>query len=385
MSLNQHLEYPALGTFTLEDLGLSQSQEIHTKDPINDEGVLGEQKVNQPDAVIDVNLDPAKQEHTMAQSEIEAIPSWDSKIRLISDHASKIVDMSKIQQDIEGSGKLNQHHTDVIEATFEGFYSDANRRVMYTSFESRTGLSSAQDFMAKRLKASLEALSVEYADVNTNTQSEMAQDLLKSREFCIYDLRDMINEASANISAVRDRLCAGPIILPLGDDTFVDMTNVDMSQLDAASIRGNVPLSQEFLDSYAKMVEIWKKSPKIREWLDYCMSHYKGANPESITPDVNSGLYLATIVPTFGEWASETMYEQYVVTTDQNAKSVVDLLKDLDVSIKSGDPQAEAITKRGSSLSTLATKVAGAMGDAQELGEFAQAAAKVTVGLASLR
>lgn len=392
MSLNDYLEPTSYPTFTLEDLGLDNSKDTVRKgdesiiDPLNLNGVLGEQKANAPTAVIETDMStPGPHNTNLSQDEISEIPTWDSKIKIIKEHADKIVDMRAVQQDIEGSGAIDRVHSDIVEATFEGLYSPQNLRGMYTTFESRTNYDMTRSFMAKKIALSVEALMTEYAYVNTDGASEQAEAILKSRDFCSMELRDILKEAVSHIQAVTDILAQGPIILPTKDGQFIDMTNVDYSQLDIDNIKTSVPFTDAFYDHFKKMSCIWKETADLREFVDICMQGHIALHPDTQVPKSSDGLFLATILTAFGEWSADVLYDRFVVATDDNADELAQIQTDLRESISAGDDAATVIGQRGGQWVTIATKLAETQGNAVKIGEFVKVAANVAVGMASLR
>lgn len=379
MSINDYVETPMLGTFTLEDLT--------TVDPINAEGVLGNNKPGAPDAVIQTDMEtPGPHDTTLSQSEIDEIPSWDVKIRILKENADKVVDMRDVQKDIEGVGRMDQSRSDVIEATFESFYSDRNSRKTYTTFESLTNLSFARAFMDKKIKTSLEALLTQFEEVNTNLPSEMAEDLLKARDFCIYELRDTINECVTNVSAVAERLCEGPIVLPFENDQFIDMTCANLVEVDITKLKQGVPVTEEFVKAYGCMVDLWKNDSMLRQFMEGLLYAYKDVCPEAVIPSVYDGLFLGTIVAAFGNFASEKMYDQYVTKADERGEQLNAAQKDLIDSVKAGSENVDSIISvKAGELSKLATAAVEEKGAARQLGQFMKVASTVAVGLSALR
>lgn len=379
MGLNSYVETPTLGTFTLEDLV--------TTDQLNSAGVLGLEQPNAPTAIIETDMRSAGPHDTsLSEKELEAIPTWDNKIRILKEHADKIVDMKDIQKDIENTGTINQDRTDVIEATFESFYTNINSRNKYTNFDSITNLSYTKTFMDRKIRVSMEALMTEYEDIDTNAASEMAKDLLENREFCIHELRDTINKGIEDIQAVCRQLCQGPVILPFQDDQFIDMTCVDLSEVDIDKLKSGVPVTQEFIEAFGRMSAIWKSNTFLRNFVEGLMTLYKETHPDCQTPDIYSGLYLATILTAFGEWTSDKMYDEYVTSTDTKAEKIQELQADLSNELKQGSVDAAyVISQKGGELMKLATEAAEAKGQSRELGEFIKTCSIVAVGLSALR
>lgn len=400
MSLNNLLDTPAAGTFTLEDFAAAadpvpsaepavkpddDQDNIATRDELNDQGVLGNQKADQPDAVIETTLDPKAQETTLNQDEIEQIPSWDTRIKLVGDTATKVVEMQKVQKDIEGVGTMDQFRSDVIETTFENFYTPTNSRAMFTTFESRTGLSGAQNFMQKRLALVTEALLTEFDTVNTSVQSEMAKDMLESRDFCIYELRDTVVKATSDIQAVCQKLCSGPLILPMEDGTFIDMTSADFTLLKLSDIKDNVPLSSEFHLAFERMLEIWKSDESIRQYIEECMGTHVKTYPTAQTPLVHDGLFLATLLASFGSWTGDVMYNEFVTKTDRKIDDLKQLLDAAKQAVAdNADNAVPAISQHMAPAAIAASDLVKAKASARVLGDFAKACATVVRGLAAL-
>lgn len=391
MSLNDHFN-PSYPTFTLEDLGLSVPQgnlpqgDKGVTDSVNLHGVLGDQKPNAPTAVIETDTTtPGPHNTNLSQDEINQLPTWDSKIKILKEHADKIVDMREVQKDVEGTGAIDRLHSDIVEATFESFYSPSNLRGMFTSFESQTNYNQTKAFMAKKIAVSLEALMVEYTDIATNGASEQAKSILKSRDFCVFGLRDIFNEAISHIAAVTDILSQGPIILPMKDGSFIDMTNVDYSTLNIDDIKDSVPFTDEFYLNFKKMVCVWKEVPELRQFVDVCVQGHCAVYPGSQVPQSSDGLFLATLITGFGQWSIDFLYGHFVETADQHVEDLTEIQSELREAIAGGSDAASVIGQRGGQWASLATKLAENQGVAVKVGEFVKAAANVVVGMASLR
>lgn len=379
MGLNDMVEYPTVGTFTLEDLV--------TKDQLNDEGVLGKTSPDAPEAVITVDTtQPGPQDTTLSQTEINEIPSWDSKIRIVKENSDKIVDMVDVQKDIELGGKMSQDRSDNIEATFESFYGPDFGRNRFTSFDSKVNYDRAQSFMTGKIKASMEALITQFEEVNTNGASEMAKAMMNGRDFCIYELRDRINSAVQKVHAVCEVLCAGPIILPFEGDQFLDMTQVNLMEVDMDKLRYGVPVTDEFRKAFASMKQVWGDNAFLREFIGSLMATYKDTHGNVEVPSIYDGFYLACILTAFGDFASEAMYNKFVVEVDEKVENIREMQTDLADQIRTAPDQAATIiSTSGGALAELATEAAANEGQARILGDFIDHCACVAVGLSSLR
>lgn len=379
MGLNSMVEYPTMGTFTLEDLV--------TKDQLNEEGVLGKQSPDAPEAVIETDATATgPQTTTLSQTEIEALPSWDSKIRILKENSDKVVDMIDVQKDIELGGKMRQDLSDNIEATFESFYDEHNSRSRYTSFDSKVNYARASNFMTGKIKTSLEALITQFEEINTNSQADMVKAMADGRDFCIYELRDRINSAVEKVQAVCDQLCSGPVILPFEGDQFIDLTSANLLEVDMDQLRNGVPVTDEFRRSFAEMKSIWTNYPFLREFMGTLMATYRETHGNVEIPNIYDGFFLACILTAFGNHASEAMYDKFVVETDEKVEKIQTMQADLAEQIRS-EPQAAAniVSTQAGPLVEMANEAAANEGEARKLGDFIEHCACVAVGLSSLR
>lgn len=379
MGLNSMVETPMMGTFTLEDL--------LTKDQLNEEGVLGQQSPNAPEAVITSDMtSPGPHDTNLSQTEIDAIPSWDVKIRLMKEGADKIVDMQDVQKDIELGGTMSQDRTDNIEATFESFYGSVAPRNRFTAFDSKVNYDKASAFMARKIKASMESLITQFEEVNTNAAGEMATAMAKARDFCVFELRDRINAAVQKVHAVCDQLCAGSIILPFEGDQFIDMTKANFLEVDIDKLRHGVPVTEEFRRSFSAMKQVWMENMFLREFMGCLMATYKDTRGDVEVPSIFDGFFLACILTALGDHTSEAMYDKFVCEVDESVENIKTMQDDLVQQIKAApDSIATVISTNAGVLVEMATKAAANEGEARILGDFIEHCATVAVGLSSLR
>lgn len=380
MSLNDHLEPTQFGVFTLEDLGLA------TTDQVKDD-VLSVAPDNAPVAVITTDIaTPGPHPTSMNQSEIEEMPNWASKIRILKENATKIVDMRDVQKDIENGARISQGGGDVIEATFESFYSHTNPRVTYTPFESKTNLAYASSFMTGKIKASMEALITEFRSVVTDSEDEVTKDLLKTREYCVHELRDEINRAVTDIEAACAKLCLGPVILPFDNGEFMDMTKINFIDVNLETVKTGVPISDEFRKAYRDMVDLWKGSNKLRTFVAGLLDIYKAENANSVLPTVYDGLYCATILTAFGKWTSDSVYDGYVSELDNSQVELNERRELLKTEVETNPENADVvISTSGARLATLAEEMSGMEAEAKNLGDFIKACSVVVTNLSKLR
>ena len=392
MSLNDHLsETPVGGTFTLEDLGLDTGLGPEIKKPFvtqdeTHDGVLGVEKTGAPSAIIESDMQtPGPHDTTLSQSEIEAIPSWNTKIRILKENGDKLVDMIDVQKDIENHDAVSQTQTDVIEATFESFYSPANSKKMYTTFESRTNLAYAKNFMSNRIKASMEALLTEFEEVKTTGMAQMSKDMVAARDYCLTEMRDTINEAIGKIASIKDRLLQGPVILPFQDNQFIDMLSCDWSQIDLDQLKHGVPLTDDFRKDFSMMKNIWEKDEKLKTFMTGLHELYKSEHPDCQTPNNYEGLFAATVVCAFGDFTNDYLYDSFVKAVDVKTEIIQDQISSIASEIETDPAKVSLISDRTTDIVDMAEDLAGYQTHIKNMAQFAKAASCVLVNLISLR
>lgn len=381
MSLNSHVQQPSSPQFTLESLGLA------TKDDVAADGVLGTQAA-EANASATVELpsgedDPS--ETTLSQTEIEQLPKLDVSLKLIKDNAAKIVDMRDVQKDIEGTDVMSTQKGDVIEATFESFYSDSNPRVAFTSFESRTNLEASMRFMQSKLKVSMEALVTEFNMIKTDGLSKFSEDILRTREFCVNELTDKIVDSVRKIQAVIPRLLQGPVILPFSGDRFIDVSGENLLDLSISDLDQSVPVGDEFRCAFQKLQDLWRESDFITSVAQGFMDVYRTANPGVRTPEVTEGLFIATLIGIYGDHAPETCYDEFVSLIDSQTTSLKNKIEDIDIAISAGSDPAELIVSQSDTALRMAQGLTDMEKNVKDFACFTEAAAIVVVGLSALK
>jgi hypothetical protein len=392
MSLNAHLsDTPTGGTFTLEDLGLdtglgpSVKQPLITRDQMH-KGVLGIETEDSPVAIIESDMaTPGPHNTTLSQDEIEAIPTWNNKIRIIKENGDKLVDMIDIQKDIENHDSVSQTKTDVIEATFESFYSSGNSKKMYTTFESRTNLAYTKKFMADKIKATTEALITEFEDLKTNGMAQMSKDMLAARDYCLTEMRDTINQAVGKIASIKDRLLQGPVILPFQDNQFIDMLSQDWMTIDLDQMLHGVPVSDDFRRDFNMVKNIWEKDAKLKSFMTGLHDLYKSNNPGCETPNNFEGLYAATILCAFGDFTNDYLYDTFVKAVDVKTEIVQSRINEIASEIESDQSKVSLISNRTTDIVDMAQDLADHQTHIKNMADFAKAASCVLVNLISLR
>ncbi len=382
MSLNAHLEQtPDQGNFTLESLGL-------TTDPIGPDGVLDMKPDNAPTAVIQTDMrTPGTHDTSLDSKEIAEIPSWNNRVCVMTDTANKIVDMVEIQKDIEGVGLMSADKSHVIEATFENFYSASNPKSMYSQQETKVNYQSACAFMNKRIKATTEALVTQFREVNTTGMAEMAEDVLKAREYCVDELRDIINDSVNKVVAIKDIVLQGPVILPFNGDIFIDMMEVDLSTVDLDQIKQGVPLTQEFRDNFAKLKQLWMNQP-LRACLSLiteCQDAPLAGEAEPVLKTLGDGLTARFIVAIVGMEVYRTYYQQSIELSEKAQRDLESEMRMVNTALEAGENIHSLISPKSEKLEGLSKQVARIKGDAVSFGEFFQASAAVLLYLISLR
>lgn len=380
MSLNAHVETPMQGEFTLENLGLA------TEMPTNPDGVLGIQGTGAPSAVINSDMTGGSTDTTsLSSEEIEDINDWDSKVRILKDKTSKLVDMKDIQRDIESKDVMSVDKADVIEATFEGYYGSGNQRFMYTDFDSKTNLDKAKRFMEHRIRSTMEALVTEFRQINTDSASELAKAILETKEFCSEELRDCINDSINKLEACAADLEASTIVLPFYGDRFIDMKAANLIDIDISEIKQGVPVSKEFSDCFAKLQCIWKNNAAVRN----AIVMMANANASAGSTDVSTSpecLELSVIMRAFVVSSSHLAYDDLVDEMTQSECMLQESSKKLEDALEdNSDRLIEVIQSEGMDLLKQSEKAAITKQNAQELAEFAKCACTIVLGLISLR
>lgn len=382
MSLNDRINSSAAGpAFTMEDLGLGNV------DAVNKDGVLGLQSEQAPAATIDVDTtsQQASQTTNLNESEIDELPSWDSKIRIIKDKANVLVDMREVQKDIEGTGALNVTHTDAIEATFESFYSPTNIRQQYASFNALTGYSHALSFMQAKQKATLEALVTEFESLKNEGMQQMAQDMLDAREFCAGELIDDVALASGQIQAVIDQLMAGPVLLPFSGDRFVNLRDENLLDIEINEVDKSIPLPQSFIDAVCTLKKLWVESEGVQRVARSVFDKYRAINDSATIPEVHDGLFVASLAILFNDETVEQCYSHFVQEPDQKVQLLKTRVSEIDASVQEGTDIAEAVSVNASSLIEASAELASHKKAAQEFADFTKAAAVFVTTLTSLQ
>lgn len=392
MSLNAHLsETPTIEGFTLESLGLdtglgpNADAKLITKDQVHD-GVLGIEKQGAPTAVIDSDMStPGPHDTSLSQTEIEAIPTWNNKIRIIKENGDKLVDMIDIQKDIENHDSVSQHKTDVIEATFESFYSPSNSKKMYTTFESKTNYNYTMNFMKSKIQATAEALLTEFEEFKTSGMAQMTKDVVAARDYCLTDMRDSINEAVGKIASIKERLLAGPVILPFADNQFIDMLSCNWLDIDLDQLKQGVPVTDDFRKDFGMVKGIWQKDAKLKEFMTGLHELYRSNNPDTQTPNNFEGLYAATILCAFGDFANDYLYDQFIQSLDNNSKMIEEKIHTLSNEIQGDPAKVSLISNNATDIVELSEDLASKQTHMQNMANFAKAASCVLVNLISLR
>lgn len=378
MSLNSHVQTPYAGDFTLESLGLSDKPE--NIDHLNGDGVLGYQTPNSPTAVIDTDATPNSQPTTsMTDTETAELPDWDVKVNLLNDNANKVINMSDVQKDIEDSGSMTQDKAQAIEATFEGFFDATTKPHHFTTFESKTGYDKAVKFMRDKIKVTTEALVTEFREAQAGSIGELARAIDTVREFCSEELRDVVNKAINEITAVQVNLFAGPIILPFRGDSFIDMTEVNLLTVDVDQIKQGVPVSEEFRLNFAKMKEIWGASIAVREAV------FNMAGADADWPCDLQNLYIKTISRAFCVENSSVSMNAAIDTIDAIDENIQSRWNQAEEPLQPTTESLDVITTQAKELSSETDKITLLQKDMMDVAEFAKACAVVVLGIVSLR
>lgn len=380
MSLNAHVETPPQGEFSLENLGLS------TQLPMNEDGVIGLQSHQAPNAVINTDMTAGADDTTsLSTDEIENITDWNTKVRILKDKTNKLVDMKDIQKDIETKDVMSADKADLIEATFEGYYGSGNQRFMYTDFDSKTNLEKAKRFMDQRIQSTMEALVSEFRQINTDSVSELAKAIIETKEFCSEELRDCINDSINKLEACAVDLEASTIVLPFYGDRFIDMKAANLIDIDISEIKQGVPVSKEFSDCFAKLQCIWKNNAAVRNAIASMANANTsaGGNEVSTSPEC---LDLSVIMRAFVASSSHLAYNDLADEMAQTECTLQESSKKLEEALDGDkDLLIEVIQSEGMDLLNQSEKVAITKQNAQELAEFAKCACTVVLGLISLR
>lgn len=383
MSLNSQVQAPYHGDFTLESLGLSGQPE--NIDHLNDENVLGYQTPNSLDATITTDTTNGEQTTTsMADSETAQLPDWNTKINLITENANKIVDMKAVQKDIEDGGSMSQDKAQEIQATFEGFFDNSNKLHHFTTFESKTGYNKAIAFMSSKIQATSEALITEFREAQAGSIGELARAIDKVREFCSEDLRDMVNKAINEISAVHELVKAGPIVLPFEGDIFIDMTAVNLLEVDVDKIKYGVPVSEEFKLAYSKMKELWGGNEQVR--LAIC--NMAGINSHSEMGDYPcdlKNLYLKTICHAFREESGSVVMNTALDYFDSIEGNIQKRWEETQQPLQLTVESLDVISSQAKDLLNESNQTTILEKDMIEVSEFAKACSIVVLGLVSLK
>lgn len=380
MSLNAHVETPPQGEFSLENLGLS------TQLPMNEDGVIGIQSQQAPNAVINTDMTAGADDSTsLSTDEIENITDWNTKVRILKDKTNKLVDMKDIQKDIETKDVISADKADLIEATFEGYYGSGNQRFMYTDFDSKTNLEKAKRFMEQRIQSTMEALVSEFRQINTDSVSELAKAILETKEFCSEELRDCINDSINKLEACAVDLEASTIVLPFYGDRFIDMKEANLIDIDISEIKQGVPVSKEFSDCFAKLQCIWKNNAAVRNAIATMANANTCAGGDEVSTSPEC-LDLSVIMRAFVASSSHLAYNDLADEMIQTECTLQESSKKLEEALDGDkDLLIEVIQNEGMDLLNQSEKVAITKQNAQELAEFAKCACTVVLGLISLR
>ncbi len=387
MSLNAHLvETPTHETFTLETLGLSDNNKrMVTRDEVKDD-VLSMAPDNAPSAIIQSDMRTiGPHDTTLSSQEISQIPEWNNKIQLLLDTSDKLVDMKDVQKDIENNNGISQRQTDVIEATFENFYGSGNIRGMYTPFDSITNLPYARRFISEKIRSTTESLLTQFEEVRTDTMSAVAQEVIKTKDYCLTEFRDDINSAVGVITSIKDKLLAGPVILPFNDGEFINVLNEDLSKLDLTQIKSGVPLSDDFRRSFAMMLDVWNKDSLIRQTLTNLHKEYLSRNPDCVLPSTHEGLFTATIIAAFGEFSNDVLYDHFVTVSQKDADCLRQKIDEVAAELPKHDNPGELISSKASVIGSVVKNLVSINSHTRNLAQFAKASAVVLSNFVALR
>lgn len=379
MSLNSYVETPHNTGFTLESLGLA------TKDHLNSAGVLGEQTPVAPSAVINVDTTQTDNPVTsMNDGEIEQMPSWDAKVNIMKEHSNKLVDMKDIQKDIEDSGTMSDTKADVIHATFENYFTGTNPRSSYTPFNSKTNINYAKNFMSRRIRETTEALITEFREVNTNAIAELTKAIAETKDYCNEELRNDLADAVNKITAVRDSICAGPIMLPFNGDKFVDMTEANLTQIDIDDLKHGVPVTNEFRLAFHRMLHLWKSNTPVRE-IVRAMVDSNCAEDEHSSIGMEY-LDIHDLITAFQDEASQSAYNGMLDVVDGLSTQAIEDADSIPETPVTLPPEhINIISNQAKDVLAIVDNNMVVRKNAMEFAEFAKSAAIVVVGLASLK
>lgn len=384
MSLNQHLqETPTEGTFTLENLGLDTGSNPVVKDKINAEGVLGDQQPTAPTAVIQSDMrTPGPHDTSMSSDDIKNIPDWNTKICILTDTADKLVDMTAVQKDIEGTGTMDAQRSHVVEATFESFYTQDMPKNGYTQVGTKVGYAYTSQFMRDKIRLTTEALVTQFRELDTEIQANIAVMAQEGKDYCSDELRDTLNQAVDKVVAISEIVKKGPVILPMQGDTFEDVLSMDLSMLDLSKIKPVVPLSDEFRSAMDTIHTVWN-DPLFKGDLMYLNSCFPPVSEDD--PDLTSGLTSSVIMRLFGESSYKAYYAHFVKNVDEMVEQLQSEFKSIGAVTSEGGVNHELISERGQKLKTLVKSASDVKGRAKRFGDFAAACATALVFLSSLR
>lgn len=364
--------------FTLESLGLA------THDQLNKDGVLGLQGDNAPSAVIHQPLPGGEGETSMNPDEIAQMPDWNIKLVSVYEGTKHVVDMADIQKDIEGTDSMDGDKAKALNATLEGVGSPTFPAHTFTSFPSRTGVAQAKARLGSVIQKTCEALLTQFREAQPDAIAGLVKDVDTAKEYCIYDLRDRISDAVNKISAVREDLKKGPIMLPFNGDLFLDMTSTNLIDVDIDQLKQGVPISAPFRLAFADMKEAWTKKAAVRE-ISKVLAHLGRHTDEGEVPVGMGELYVKTLSHVFKDETagdfSELAKDRIAAVGDEISQGFDALPENLTPGIQTTD----IIGGAAKDLLNRAEKLDYAKKDVESFAKFAEDVVTVLVGLTSLR
>lgn len=178
-----------------------------------------------------------KVEGIVPQEELDKLTDSDVTFKLVTNGASKIVDLKDVEAEILSNNTMDTGTAETINASFEGLFDGPVKLQAYTKSPSKTNLA----YALKHMKLTI---AKEEATLITNFQLLIDQPIATSISFMEDMLANYIPTVESGVMAnrglaigLKDKLEASKnVVYPAGDD-FINLLRMDMNTVDASSIR----------------------------------------------------------------------------------------------------------------------------------------------------